>query len=285
MERRSFLRVIGTSVAGASLGCGDDPPPVPERGRFFDEHEWATIAVATSLVFPSTDGAGAIEARAVAYIDRLLSAFEESPPAIHAGGPTSDRRPFRNEDGTLSSERSENHFAAFLPLSRVQEIGWRMRIEGSASTPGGDFNDAILGPTVGLRTLYREGVAALDARATAIHMRDFVSLDAGQREEILDLVRRSNEAFVRAMEEHTLEGVFAAPEYGGNSALTGWTLSRWDGDSMPAGYAFFDGATSVDDPERPTSIATPGSAPEDFSNDTILLLGFVAPGSGGMRFF
>ena len=114
-------------------------------------------------------GEGARDCVAVRYIDTLLAAFDVSPPAIFASGPYSGRTAFPNaDDGTPSSSSPSNSFATFLPLPRVKELAWRMRIFGSAQTPGGDFNDALLGPTVGYRDLYTDGIARLDAVAMTI---------------------------------------------------------------------------------------------------------------------
>jgi hypothetical protein len=39
--------------------------------------------------------------------------------------------------------------------------------------------------------------------------------------------------------QHTVEGLFAAPEYGGNRRGGGWALTGTEGDSQPLGYALY----------------------------------------------
>ena len=49
-------------------------------------------------------------------------------------------------------------FEEFLPLSRVEELAWRTRIEGSRGIAEREWN----GPVRGWQEIYREGIAALD---------------------------------------------------------------------------------------------------------------------------
>ena len=79
------------------------------------------------------------------YVDRLLGAFNVDPPRIWAGGPYSGR--YGGEPG----------FERFLPLSRIEELAWRTRIEGSCGIPEREWN----GPVRGWQEIYRDGIAAL----------------------------------------------------------------------------------------------------------------------------
>src|SRR5207244_12303079 len=58
---------------------------------------------------------------------------------------------------------------------------------------------------------------------------------------------------------HTLEGCFAAPEYGGNRHLGGWKLVGLEGDDQPLGYSIFSLATNgyVERPDHPMSTPNP----------------------------
>ncbi len=295
--RRVVLKLAGASAASVAtaggavvlVGCGDDTSePPPESGSFFDEAAWAIVDAATEVMLPSdADAPAAKEARVVAYIDTLLSAFDFDPPRIFAGGPYSGRRPFPAADGSASEDYPDDAFAQFMPLSRVHEMAWRIRIYGSEATPGGDFNDAVLGPTRGYRDIYTDGVAALEAAAQSRSGVGFAALALSDRSAVLTQVARTQPDFAELLLHHTLEGTFAAPEYGGNEGLAGWSLSGWDGDSMPMGCSYYDEASGThhDVPDRPTSIATPGDEPEDFDPMTVSLLEVAALGSGGQRFF
>ena len=288
LTRRGFVTWIGGAAMLAGLpGCGDNIN-LPE-GLFLDEHQWRTLEAATGHVVPgSTSEPGAREALVVAYIDTLLGAFEVTPPAIFAGGPASGRQPFPDTRGAPTTTYPERAFERFLPLSRVRAIAWRIRLYGSAQTEGGDFNDLVVGPRDGLRDLYGAGVRELDKAAQELDaQRLYVQLTDEDQRRALDLVAARAPAFYRALVEHTLEGMFAAPEYGGNLYLRGWQLVDYDGDSIPLGHAFFDEAAQryIDRPDQPTAQPSPGAVTETFDDDVLQLLTDAAVASGGKRFF
>ncbi|MDP3767721.1 MAG: gluconate 2-dehydrogenase subunit 3 family protein, partial [Dehalococcoidia bacterium] len=188
LSRRQFLKLTSVGAVGLVLpwaleGCGDGED-VPE---FFMPDERATLEAVTARILPTDQEPGAREAAVVRYIENLLTAFDRDPPFIYAGGPFSGRLPFPdNETGEPSDDVPDNAFLELLPLSRVREIGWRVRLFGSANVPGGDFNDAALGPTRGLRDVYREGLQGLDATSQQLFTRNFVDLSAEDQEGVLD---------------------------------------------------------------------------------------------------
>ncbi|HUJ63098.1 MAG TPA: gluconate 2-dehydrogenase subunit 3 family protein [Kofleriaceae bacterium] len=294
ITRRRFVKLVGGAAALATVplpGCLGDDQKLP-RGVFFDEHQWATIDLATDLIVPSApDHMGARDALAVRYIDQLLSAFEQfpSPPKVFGGGPYSGRQPFPDGAGNPGDPVGDDNFREFVPLSRVKAIAWQMRVYGSAATTGGTFNDALLGPTLGYQDLYTEGIFQLDQLAAQLepHAPPFRLVSADNRRLALDMVAQSYPGFYQALLEHTLEGMFGAPEYGGNAKLVGWTLTQFDGDSAPLGHAFYDTATGayIDRADQPTASPSPGAVSEDFDDDILQLLEVAALGSGGMRFF
>ena len=121
--------------------CYGDPVPA-----WLTDDEFATLSAACDrMVPPSPVGPSASEAGVPDYIDGLLGAFSFDPPRIWAGGPTSGRF------GGAAA------FASFHRLSALDELAWRMRIEGSCGLPEREFN----GPVIGLQQRYREGLAAL----------------------------------------------------------------------------------------------------------------------------
>jgi hypothetical protein len=122
ITRRRFVQLVGGGAALLAAGCGDDVHPA--RGRFLDEHAWATIETAGELVLPGARVAGAVR-----YIDQLLSAFEGTPPHVHAGGPFSGRRGYPDTMGRETLFFPPDAFATFLPLSRVAEAAWRARVD------------------------------------------------------------------------------------------------------------------------------------------------------------
>jgi Gluconate 2-dehydrogenase subunit 3 len=96
-------------------------------------------------------------------------------------------------------------FAKFTPLTRIEEIAWRQRI--------GEWQAA-----------YRSGLAALGA--------DFPTLPGADRDGRLE----ATPEFTALLYEHACEGMYAAPEYGGNRDLAGWRLANWPGDVAPLGW-------------------------------------------------
>jgi hypothetical protein len=257
-------------------GCN----PPPERGAFFDALEWRTLDAAQTLLVPD-----AHDARAVAYVDALLSAFDHDPPRIFAGGPYSGRNPFGDPaTGLASSEFPTDDFSNFLPLSPARELAWRIRIYGSASVSGGDFNDAVLGATLGWRDVYRNGLAALHEASLAANGTELATAPTTVQYSVLDDVGANVAGFWRALFEHAIEGTYGDPIYGGNADRVGWSATRFDGDSQPLGHAVYTDAGYVDLAERPTAGPDPEPS-EPFSRETMQLIGLIVAGTGGERFF
>ncbi|HEY1556520.1 MAG TPA: gluconate 2-dehydrogenase subunit 3 family protein [Kofleriaceae bacterium] len=286
LTRRRFVQLLGGTAAVATLpqlpGCGDGGKPSPS-GAFFEAHQWATIDAATEIILP-----GAHDAMAVRYIDQLLAAFVSDPPQIFAGGPNSGRVAFPDAAGQASSNFPADDWSQFVPLSRVKDIAWRMRVLGSARAPGGGFNAALLGPTLGYQDQYTDLVVQLDAAAALLEPgKQFRELSALDQVTALATVGAAFPLYSQTLTQHTLEGMFAAPDYGGNAAGSGWQLARFDGDSAPLGYAQYDTSTMmyVERAAQPTTTATPGDGTEPFDADIINVLTIAAVGSGGKRFF
>jgi len=170
---------------------------------FFSDDEYAVIEAACERLIP-----GARDANVAHYVDGLLGAFAVEPPRIWAGGPFSGRH------GGAGS------FSTFTPLTALDELAWRTRIEGSRGIPEREFN----GPVVGLQERYRDGLVALGA--------DFAT--AG--DDTQDTRLRDNERFTALVYEHACEGMYGAPEYGGNRNLVGWESIGFEGDVQPRGY-------------------------------------------------
>ena len=178
--------------------------------EWLTDDEYRTLtAVCDRLVPPSEAGPGATAAGAPDYIDGLLGAFNVDPPRIWAGGPTSGRH------------GGEACFDRFHRLSALDELAWRMRIEGSCGIPEREFN----GPVVGLQEHYRRGLAALGD--------DFTEVDGKNQRRRL----RADEGFTALLWEHCCEGMYGAPEYGGNRGGVGWAAIGRDGDVQPRGYS------------------------------------------------
>ena len=177
---------------------------------FVPEHLRPTLEAAVNrLVPPTGDGhPGGTALGVVDYIDGLLDAFAVDPPRIWAGGPFSGRA-----GGTAG-------FDEFLPLSPLESLAWRTRIEGSNGIPERER----MGPVVGWR---REYMTGLDALGT-----DFSSAAPKEQDARLDAIPE----FRDRLYQHAVEGGYAAPEYGGNRDLLGWQAIGFPGDVQPRGY-------------------------------------------------
>ncbi|MHB1712388.1 MAG: gluconate 2-dehydrogenase subunit 3 family protein [Acidimicrobiales bacterium] len=170
--------------------------------------EYRTLAAVCARLIPSGESPGATESGVVDYVDGLLGAFAFDPPRIWAGGPTSGRH------GGVRG------FARFHRLTALDELAWRTRIEGSLGIPEREFNGVV----VGLQQTYRAGLAALGS--------DFSECEPAEQ----DLRLRSHGTFTRLVYEHACEGMYGAPEYGGNRGVIGWSNIGFSGDVEPRGW-------------------------------------------------
>jgi hypothetical protein len=176
---------------------------------WLSDDEYATLSAACDCMIPASEnGPGAVAAGVPDYIDGLLGAFTVEPPRIWAGGPTS---------GRMGGEAA---FVRFHKLTALDELAWRMRIEGSLGLPEREFN----GPVTGWQERYRRGLAALGE--------DFAG--AGPDEQAVRL--RSDQEFAPLLYQHVCEGMYGAPEYGGNRGGVAWRAIGFAGDTQPRGW-------------------------------------------------
>lgn len=272
--------VAAVPAAAALSACGDNVVALDHTPTFLTPTERRVLAAMANAIYPADEvSPGAGDLGAVEFIEALLTAFEYDPPRIHAAGPFSGRQPFPDANGNASTTFPPDQFDAFLPLSRVQEAGWRLRIFGSAGVPGGGPNDAVLGPIVGLRDLIRDGIAAaIDASPTPIDQLDDTKLEglygllAVEVRDALDLL--------------VLQSVFSNPEYFGNKDLGGWHSIYFEGDSMPLGYSRVSGMTAVDrDPELPVVAAQPTPEPDAMDDEIIQVYAAAVVVLQGKQFY
>src|ERR1700722_2809972 len=222
--RRVVITGIPAAVAAAaalgSAGCTPTAASTSGTGRsprFFSSHQAAVVEDATARIAPGPgdDPAeaghpGAREAGVTGYIDAMLGALAAleaadgngaAGPVIFAGGPWSSRH--------ASGPHPMASFTAPDPVSR---IAWRKRLAG-------------------WQRQYASGIAALDRLAGG----DFTKAAPAEQDKIL--ARSEVSAFLSLLFEHTVEGMYANPEYGGNRGLSGWKDIGYPGDSQPLGYA------------------------------------------------
>lgn len=98
-------------------------------------------------------------------------------------------------------------FARFQTLSRVKRIGWSAEIAR-------------------LRGVYRAGLAQLDSMAGG----SFATAPAPVQDAVLQELDLSGSDFFGALYNHTMEGVYAHPVYGGNMEYRAWKSFGYQGD-------------------------------------------------------
>ena len=101
--------------------------------------------------------------------------------------------------------------ARFMTLDPVARIAWRRRLTG-------------------WQQQYRQGSATLDKLAGG----DFTNASHAKQDKIL--AGSGASSFTSLLFQHTIEGLYAAPEYGGNRGLAGWKDIGFPGDIQPRGY-------------------------------------------------
>jgi hypothetical protein len=193
----------------------DQVPP------FFSGHQVAVVQDATARIAPGpgddpdeASHPGAREAGVAGYIDAMLGALaaleaadasdeaKAAPaPVIFAGGPWSDRH-----------ASGPDFMASFIVPDPVSRIAWRGRLA--------DW-----------QRQYTRGIALLDELAGG----DFTTAAPADQDTIL--ARPEVSTFLSLLFQHTIEGMYSSPEYGGNRDLAGWQDITFPGDVQPRGYS------------------------------------------------
>jgi gluconate 2-dehydrogenase gamma chain len=211
LRRRTVITAVPAAAILGASGCTARPPGQgPAAGRFFNSHEANVIEAATARIAPGPEDdpaeaghPGAREAGVTGYIDTMLGALGAltgPAPMIFAGGPWSDRH-----------APGPDAMARFTALDPVTIIAWRKRLEET-------------------RKQYIDGIATLDSLAGG----DFTAAAPHDQDKIL--ARQDVSSFTSLLFEHTIEGLYANPEYGGNRGLAGWHDIAFQGDVQPRGY-------------------------------------------------
>jgi hypothetical protein len=199
--------VVGTALAATACTSSPKPNPQPARRRFFTPHQAAVVEAATARIAPGPQDdpaekghPGAREADVAGYIDTLLAALQDDPEMIFAGGPWSNRH-----------TSGPDLMARFAALDPVAKIAWTKRLTN-------------------WRSQYQAGIKALDQLAGG----DFTKATKQKQDKIL--ATQSVSTFTSLLFEHTIEGLYGAPEYGGNRGQSGWKEIGFPGDIQPRGY-------------------------------------------------
>jgi len=206
-----------------------------------------------------------------------LAFFNARP--VFAGGPFSGRHPFGDfATGEITTTFPAPSFDNFIPLTRLQRLSWKVRLDGATGIP--ELADNPLAsslPDVNLRAQYRTGLAQLDQTSQTQFSKLFVQLSTAQQDQILNAA--ANAAFLDLLTRHTFEGLLSDPVYGGNRDRIGWQLVGYDGDSQPLGYTLgFDEGTQeyIERSDKPNSRPNPDETCAGFGETMAAFLGAIA---------
>ena len=304
LTRRQFVALTAGAAAGAAI-----PEAVarwvgqvaladaPTMYFLSDATVAATCAAACARIVPTgsnpaTDP-GATEAAAVVFIDRFLSAFElpssvaDGPP-VWLSGPFSGRN--AEPDGATGEPSSSFPADSFysngqmhtIALTRTQTFVWRAQLYGASALP---LKDPVMGkwanqvatgaipgiPAQGLRSLYHDGLVALDKWSETVTGQHFANAPAQEQDLMLAAVGNvvlaavapqitSNlpasfpqvappaaaQALYPVLVTHTFQACYGLPEYRQLDSNPLWKLIGFDGDTQPLGNSVYGSALKGD---------------------------------------
>jgi gluconate 2-dehydrogenase gamma chain len=192
--RRQALKQAGRTGAGSALALALPPWLIGHAGRSasggLSSGQLATLRAAVARIVPAS-GPGDWSAADVGA-DNYIQTLLSNPA-----------RPDRIYGGGPYRSR----FARFQRLSRIKRIGWSRELKR-------------------LRTVYAQGLSQLDGMAGG----NFAAVPAPVQDAILTELDDSGSRFFGALYNHTLEGVYSHPVYGGNRGYRGWKTFGYAGD-------------------------------------------------------
>lgn len=166
--------------------------------------------------------AGAASA-AAAVSPGLAEAAAQSAPSLRAEPPEN-----------LSQAEADTLEAVVARLVPTDANG-----PGAREARAAHYIDRALGGALaGAREAYRAGLANLDSHARATKGRAFAQLPEADQDELLGAAERNavptfappgSAAFFNLVLNHTLQGTFGDPYYGGNRNFVGWDLVSYPG--------------------------------------------------------
>src|SRR5438874_2032322 len=106
-----------------SADCNQGRGLTPIAMAVLNPRQQRMLAKLADFILPSRSGGKQIYDIA-GFVETFLSAFDQDPPAIYAGGPFSGRHPLPTDPSPT------DNFSQFLPLTRYQRLTWQLRING-----------------------------------------------------------------------------------------------------------------------------------------------------------
>jgi len=104
---------------------------------------------------------------------------------------------------------------------------------GAREARAAHYIDRALGGALSsAREIYRSGLMALDDLARTSKGSPFSALDAQGQDTVLTDIEKSDPGFFNLVRQHTLQGTFCDPYYGGNAGFVGWDMIAYPGIRM-----------------------------------------------------
>jgi hypothetical protein len=199
----------------------------------FDDRTHDMMRTLADFLLPSIPpGASKPVYDIVAYLENFLSAFDNDPPQIYAGGP------FSNRDAPPGTP---DNFKEWLPLTRYQRLAWRLRLHG------GSGPNSIAGePFVQLSSDMKNYSGLHDVLRDGLNAALQLSQDPRAGANAYNLYWAAGPDFRAVFPGLVAEAAFSAPEYGGNTGS--WQEIFYPGDSLPAGHTPAEVTNATGDP-------------------------------------
>ncbi len=150
--------------------------------------------------------------------------------------PRSAQAPLREALETLTAAEADVLEAVVARIVPTDENG-----PGAAEARAAHYIDrALTGPLASSKAAYVSGLAALDAYAQSAKGALFTKLNARDQDAVLtDFEKNAAKPFLanpagffNMVRNHTMQGMFSDPYYGGNAHFVGWDLIGYPGIRM-----------------------------------------------------
>jgi gluconate 2-dehydrogenase gamma chain len=162
---------------------------------------------------------------------------------------------FLGRGEALSDTNEHAQFVALMFFNPYQaaviDAATARIIPGDANDPGAReagvvhyIDMALAGVYADCRTVYRRGISSIDTYARRKLRKRFIDLNESEQDQILKDIEKGNARgftyrtasdFFALLYQHTIEGMFSDPVYGGNTHAVGWKLLGFPG--VQYGYA------------------------------------------------
>lgn len=223
-------------------------PPDVDILNFFTLHEAQTVEAITARILPGTpDDPGAREARVVVYIDKLLSYDQGFAEPIYRLAPYAETYEGDSPSGTATSEVYQviwvqqdqlprYGYQSALNAREIYRVGLRALDVYANARFGSDFIDlseAQQDQIVGEMAEDDDAQAGASQPAQDAESGANGSGEGGEQSSQNQIsnffTEPSATSFFEMLHEHTIQGMFCDPVYGGNRNMVGWKLINYPG--------------------------------------------------------